>query len=303
LNANSRGVGVGLKNFQAFGGDDRGFNALLCGSGADLGKMQILKFDGTSQAIITSGTALTLAAGDTMDCSFTRTGWDLIAAATNLANGQWSTTKMTFSSPANLPGPTISRLCFYPLSGSVYIDDFSFTINRRKPARFLVVGASICDGYRATAYAQSFVKVIQSNFVEAVCNDSNPYNTTADALSSLPEILVHQPGTALLMVGANDVQFGVPTAQWQNQYSNFVAQLQANGTHVKHCVLPRSTVDLNPLRTWILNSYATNDVIDTWTPFLSGTSQLKSIYDGGDGIHPNDAGHLLLGSIIRTNLP
>ena len=26
-------------------------------------------------------------------------------------------------------------------------------------------------------------------------------------------------------------------------------------------------------------------------------------YDSGDGVHPNDAGHLLIGQIIRTNLP
>src|SRR5262249_3706246 len=39
LDANSRGVGVGIKNFQIFGGTNRGYNALLCGSGTNLGKM------------------------------------------------------------------------------------------------------------------------------------------------------------------------------------------------------------------------------------------------------------------------
>src|SRR5262249_31927059 len=49
LNGNSRGVGVGIKNFQTFGGNDRGYNGLFCGSGTDLGKMQILRFDGSTQ--------------------------------------------------------------------------------------------------------------------------------------------------------------------------------------------------------------------------------------------------------------
>src|SRR5262249_9204379 len=150
---------------------------------------------------------------------------------------------------------------------------------------------------QATTYDRAFVSVLQSSFAEAVCNNSSPYNTTSDALSSLPEVLVQQPDTAILMIGGNDVQFGVSASQWQAQYSNFVAQLQANGVHVKHCVLPRNNADLRPLRDWIASSYSTNDVIDTWTPFLSGTSQLKSIYDSGDGLHPNDAGHLLLGQI------
>src|SRR5262249_8896932 len=41
LSSNSFGVGVGLKNFQTFGGDDRGYNGFLCGAGSDFGKMQI----------------------------------------------------------------------------------------------------------------------------------------------------------------------------------------------------------------------------------------------------------------------
>jgi len=38
-------------------------------------------------------------------------------------------------------------------------------------------------------------------------------------------------------------------------------------------------------------------------PLLSGIFQLNPAYDSGDGLHPNDAGHLLIGTIIRTNLP
>jgi len=30
---------------------------------------------------------------------------------------------------------------------------------------------------------------------------------------------------------------------------------------------------------------------------------LKAAYDSGDGVHPNDAGHLLIGQIILSNLP
>jgi len=36
-------------------------------------------------------------------------------------------------------------------------------------------------------------------------------------------------------------------------------------------------------------------------PLLSGIFQLNPAYDSGDGLHPNDAGHLLIGTIIRTN--
>jgi lysophospholipase L1-like esterase len=62
-------------------------------------------------------------------------------------------------------------------------------------------------------------------------------------------------------------------------------------------------VNLLPLKDWITANYPASDVIDTWTPLLTGTNTLNPAYDSGDGVHPNDAGHLLIGTIISTNLP
>jgi len=263
--------------------------------------MQLQRFDGNSQNVLASGTAMSLAAGDIVDCSLNRSGWTFTASATNRANGQTSAASSVMNVRPSPLAPTISRLCFYPLSGTVYLDDFSFTINHRKPARFIVIGASGCEGYFATTHEQGLVNVIQTNFTETVCNDSSSYNTTADSLSVLPEILAHQPGTAILWIGGNDLLFGVPLAQVEQQYSNLVAQLVANGVKVKHAPIPRNNADLRALRSWITNSYP-SDIIDTWNPLLSGTYQLNPAYDSGDGLHPNDAGHLLIGTIIRTNL-
>jgi lysophospholipase L1-like esterase len=186
----------------------------------------------------------------------------------------------------------------------VYLDNISFTINHRKPARFIVLGASASDGYNASSAPRRYISVVQSNFFEAVCNDSSSYNTTTNAISIMPEILAHRPTTAILMIGGNDLAFAYPDIQWQTQYSNLVAQLQINGIAVKHTFqTPRNSVDLTPLKNWIIAHYPASDIIDTWTPFVTNAYSLKPVYDSGDGIHPNDVGHLLLGQIIRTNLP
>jgi hypothetical protein len=304
LDATSFGVGVGIKNFQASGGNDRGYNGLLLGTGPDLGKMEISRFDGGAQQPAAAANAISIAAGNIIDCSLTRSGWTMTATASNRANAQISTSTLTYSEVSNLIAPTISRVCFYPLGGTVYIDNVSFTINHRKPARFIVIGASASDGYNASSAAQRYVSVVQSNFFEAVCNDSSSYNTTTNAISLLPEILAHRPATAILMIGGNDIAFGYPAIQWQTQYSNLVTQLQMNGVIVKHTFqTPRNGIDLRPLRDWITARYPSGDIIDTWTPFVTNAFSLKPIYDSGDGVHPNDAGHLLLGQTIRTNLP
>jgi len=83
-----------------------------------------------------------------------------------------------------------------------------------------------------------------------------------------------------------------------------VAQLQLAGVQVKHCLPPpRNVVDVTPLKNWILATYPAKDVIDVFTPLLQGANSLNPAYDIGDGVHLNDAGHLLMGSIISTNLP
>jgi lysophospholipase L1-like esterase len=310
---NCVGLGVGIKNFQALGGNDRGYNALLYGGGPDVGKMALQRWDGTNQNLVNLGPALTLTAGDIVDCSLTRTGWMITATASSRASAQVSSASLMFSdfTDPRLADPTISRICFYPLQGTVYVSNLSFVINHRKPARFIVVGSSISVGWDATNstanYTRGFVSVIQSNFVEAVCNESSSWNTTADAVSLLPEILAHQPGTAILTIGANDLYLDppTPTAQWQSNYSNLVVQLQSNGVKVKHCLPTPISVDLRPLKDWILATYPASDVIDDWTPLVVNDYKLDPAYDNydSDGVHPNDAGHVLIGQIIRTNLP
>jgi len=239
-----------------------------------------------------------------LDCSLTRSGWTVIATASNRANAQVSSASLVFSDAANLIAPTISRACIYPIQGTVYLNDVSFTINHGKPARFIVLGASLSEGYDASSYSNGFVRLVQRNFAQAIFNDSSSYNTTTNTVSVLPEILAHQPTTAIISIGGNDLQFGYPAIQWQTQYSNLVAQLQLAGVQVKHCLPPpRSVVDLTPLVNWISTNYPSKDVIDTWTPMLQGTNSLNPAYGIGDGVHLNDAGHFLMGQIISTNLP
>jgi lysophospholipase L1-like esterase len=304
LDSGSAGVGVGIKNFQVLGGDDRGYNALLGGAGANLGRILLQRWDGGSQVLAATGPALTLAVGDIIDCSLTRSGWTMTATATNRANGQVSSASLTFAMAASLVAPTISRACFYPIGGTVDVDDVSFTINHRKPARFVLIGASGSEGYNASTYAQGYPRVLQNSFAQAVCNDSSSFNVTANSLSVLPEILAHQPDTALLMIGGNDLLFGVPPSQWQSNYASLVSQLQARGVRVKHCVnTPRNATDLRPLRAWIYSNYPASDIIDTFSALLTGSYSLNPAYDSGDGLHPNDAGHLLIAQTIASNLP
>src|SRR5207249_10282118 len=94
LNSSSFGVGVGIKNFQASGGNDRGYNGLFSGAGAYLGKMNIQRYDGSQHVLVSSGPAISVAAGDVVDCALTRSAWTMVATASNRANAQVSSTSI-----------------------------------------------------------------------------------------------------------------------------------------------------------------------------------------------------------------
>ena len=106
-----------------------------------------------------------------------------------------------------------------------------------------------------------------------------------------------------MIIGGNDLLFGVPSSQWQANYANLANTLQANGVKVKHCLPPpRSGTDTRPLKNWIQAHYPASDIIDLFTPMVTGTYSLNPAYDSGDGTHPNDAGHQVIAQTILGRL-
>ena len=271
MDSGSYGIGFGILNFQDAGGNDRGYNAVLWGAGPAFGQHRDPEV-GRDPPERGHDRGRNRADGGRCSGLLAHTiGLDAHAPRPAIVpTHRFQQRATVFSDDTNLIAPTISRVCFYPLKGAVYVDNVSFSIDRRKPARYLLIGDSVSEGYNASAYSNAFISVIQSNFTQAVCNDSGSFNTTSNSVSLLPEILAHKPATAILMIGGNDIQFEYPTSQWQTNYSLLVTQLQTNGVKVKYCLPPpRTGFDLRPLINWITATYPAADVIDTFTPLVS----------------------------------
>ena len=160
-------------------------------------------------------------------------------------------------------------MCFYPLQGTVYMSNLSFVINHRKPARFIVIGASIAEGYDAMTYARG------------LCGSCKAISPRSSATTPAPgtdgrfgEPVAGDSGAPARHGDPYDWRerpdFRYPASQWQGNYSNLVAQLQANGVNVKHCLpTPETTTDQRPLKTWLSANYPASDVIDDWTPLVT----------------------------------
>jgi len=98
----SFGVGVGIKNFQASGGNDRGYNGVLLGTGPDLGKMEISRFDGGAQQPAAAANAISIGAGNIIDCSLTRSGWTMTATASHKTRFRTASRRVSLASEATM---------------------------------------------------------------------------------------------------------------------------------------------------------------------------------------------------------
>lgn len=123
-------------------------------------------------------------------------------------------------------------------------------------------------------------------------------------------------GSVVLMAGINDVMFyGKTAVQAFANIDAIVRQARAEGRRVVLLtVLPaRSNINWTAaieVERLSLNSQimalcpATGAIcIDAATDFDDGTGAMKAAYDGGDGLHPNQAGHNRLRDLVRPAFP
>lgn len=112
--------------------------------------------------------------------------------------------------------------------------------------------------------------------------------------------------------GTNSAGQAIPLTQFQTDVIGSVDKAKAAGVPVLVCTtLPRvSTADaaiVTLIRTYNLwlslwAAAAGVPLVDTHATLASATGSLAAAFDGGDGIHPNDAGHLALAKAIGPAL-
>jgi len=89
-----------------------------------------------------------------------------------------------------------------------------------------------------------------------------------------------------------------------SQYSDIRNTLVAAGIQVIHCLAtPRNGTNVTPLNSYILSTFTSDLIIDTYTPLWSGSgTSLNAAYDIGDGVHPNNAGMALIAATVNSAL-
>lgn len=155
-----------------------------------------------------------------------------------------------------------------------------------------VVGDSIDVGSAALTVAARYATLIGAK-IAAGSGDK-----TREVVLRLSEIVRLNPAQVVLKIGTNDTDL----SSFKANYIKIVNTLTQAGINViKLTPPPSSNRDMTAYVDWIKTTYPASH-IDIFTPMkaVAGTGY-NPIYDSGDGVHPNNAGHAIIASTILNS--
>ena len=168
-----------------------------------------------------------------------------------------------------------------------------------QPNEIIAFGDSLVSGVGATS-GNNFVSLLAQRLSISIRNAGFPGDTTASALSRLPNsVLSRKPSLVIVLLGANDLFQNVPVAQRVNNIRSILQQIRTNGAKVVLVGLTADTT-LDPFEGALpdvanqTSSSFVPGVLDGWY----GDPAFMSL----DDTHPNNAGYKIMADRIEPVL-
>ena len=159
------------------------------------------------------------------------------------------------------------------------------------------LGDSLTEGVGADP-GQDYPAVLSRELAFPVVNQGRRGDTTAEALSRLPEVLERNPRLVIVLLGGNDFLRQVPRSETKKNLAEVVRRLQDRGAMVAIAGMRLGvfTDEFSPIYEDTAKQLGAFYIPQVMQGILSDP-QLKS-----DPIHPNAAGYRLLGQRIAEKL-
>ncbi len=162
-------------------------------------------------------------------------------------------------------------------------------INPPKNAKIVAFGDSLVRGMGSTA-GNDFVSLLSRSIGAPIINEGKSGDTTVTAMTRLDEVIAHDPGTVIILLGGNDYLRKVPMETTFANLNTIIDRLKQNNTRVI----------LLGVRGGLLKDLYDEDFAqlakDQDVPYISnvledliGNDSLMS-----DAIHPNDKGYAII---------
>lgn len=174
-------------------------------------------------------------------------------------------------------------------------------------------GDSITAGSSASAvgkrYPNQVFKIVGARMSQTWGNAGVAGDTAAALLARIDDVITGPPSPQLLvvMIGTNDVD-DLPVSDYETYISGIRNEAILNGVDLVFCTIPARNDYKDGVTTfnvWLRQWCHRRDIpcVDVYAATVDpATGGLLAAYDSGDGVHPNDAGHLAIANAVATEL-
>ena len=270
------------------------------------------QFDGTGKLYIRSHNNAVVAdsgasvllpiVGDIFECTISQdTGQVTVTLKKTTGPAQIT---LTYNFPSNTPSillHNIGKFCFYTFDGQQQLQSLDIGTTGIKNAKLAIIGDSKSQGYFASSFVSRYASILSTYYGNTVVFAGGG-DDTGNLLMQIPEIISFSPNKLVIQIGSNDIVLGTFQANLTNLYNQLVAS--GIDTYIL-APIPENPRDLRPQLNYIVANFPSSKVImEVWDDLITipGGYLLKAIYDSGDGVHPNNAGHAQIAqSIINSN--
>lgn len=303
------GFGPGYADLSSPDGERTVFCRLITNNNSpDFGKVVINTFDGTTTTTrATSASALTINQNDIFTFTLTKSNTGNAArfdvTVVRSAGGSISINWSEVMTIAGISGGQSSYATAYyslfSIGGNFTITGWNVNVTDRQSIHALFIGDSITHGLYATDLSTRWATQVGNGNYSSFEVSAGSGDVTQRVLDKIVNVTRYYSRHAFLMIGGNDILFGVAQATYEANYTSIRNQLKAAGVErIFHCLAtPRDATDMTTLNTFI-SGFTSDTVIDTFTPLKGAGTDLAVAYDSTDGTHPNQAGHDLIASTV-----
>lgn len=234
-----------------------------------------------------SSSQIVIDTGDILEYIFTKTQWAVSFEVKNITKNTSSFVLV----PAASAAITAHKLRFFS-STSTDIISITKTSNQEYQPLNLLVGDSISYGSSATAPSLRW-GTLAGFSVEGSAGD-----TSLEALSLLHEIFnIIKPKRIIYAMGTNDLS----VENWKINLQTFKDYTeQKNVVFIPICPYANSTRDMSVYKDYIAQNFTKFfDIFSTTKQ--SGNSNMKTEYNSGDNVHPNNTGHQAIADFVLAS--
>lgn len=269
-------------------------------SGVNYGKLEILAKSTLVSIKLSDSVNTNYTIGDYLKIIVKRVGLKYFFQVLNLTKG-WIIKMEQKTTPIGVPfvahntsTPLINALS---AGSNVSVFEYKHYCNSND-IEYAIEGDSITFGEAATAEEKRWAsQVLGNNLIMGGGAD-----TTAAILSLMPEIKKVNPRKVLIMIGGNDILFGVSSEIWKENLRKIRNEHVNAGIEVIH-LFPSPRAGASQLIDFLKTEplFRFDMKIDTNTPLMNGDPDKLAVqYDSGDALHPNEAGHAKIAEIVNA---